>query len=202
MSNIYGIDIDLSWFNIVSSVFSVVAILFGSRWTVEPIQKETNAYVAIFVLFPLLFYRMVAWLMIITLLHTFSLAVFAGTVVINVLTFVLFQDPIIAEPLAHSCLSIIFPVSLMPLSNSSNNSSNSFKLLFWLVLIGNLTLFGVLIILFVLYNYDIYNPWCSRVSSVLLIPEMLMNHIHYLIMSIVSLATIPVLVCFVVKGIR
>jgi hypothetical protein len=206
VGNTYGIKIDLSWFNIVSSIFSVVAILFASRWTVKSIQEETNALVAILVFIPLFFYRMVAWMIIITLLHTFSIAVFGGFVLINILVFVFLQDStengkFEAEPLAHSFLSIIFPVSLLPTSNFKN-TNNSLKLLFWLVLIGNLTLFGVLTILFLLYTYDVYNPWCSDVSNKLLLPESLMSNIHYLIMSIMLFATIPAFVCFLVKGFR
>jgi hypothetical protein len=125
---------------------------------------------------------------------------------INILVFVFLQDPIEngkfqAEPLAHSFLSIIFPVSLLPTSNFKN-SKNSLKLLFWLVLIGNLTLFGVLTILFVLYNYDFYNPWCSELSNKLLLPESIMNNMHYLLMSILSFATVPVMVCFATKSFR
>jgi hypothetical protein len=198
VSNTYGIKIDLSWFNIVSSVFSVVAILFGSRWSVKSIKEETNALVAILVFIPLFFYRMFAWMIIITLLHAFSLAVFAGFFSINILLFVFLQNPIEVEPLAHSFLSIIFPVSLMP----SSNFNNSFKLLFWLVSIGNLTLFGVVIILFFLYHYDVYNPWCSEASNKLILPESLMNNILYLMMSLWSVATLPVIVCFVAKGLR
>jgi hypothetical protein len=206
VGNTYGIKIDLSWFNIVSSIFSIIAILVGSRWTVKSIQEETNALVAILVFIPLFFYRMVAWMIIITLLHTFSLAVLGGFVLINILVFVFLQDPIEngkfeAEPLAHSFLSIIFPVSLLPTS-TFKNSKNSLKLLFWLVLIGNLTLFGVLTILFVLYNYDIYNPWCAELSNKLLLPESLMNNMHYLMMAILSFATVPVMVCFAITSLR
>ena len=206
IENTYGIKIDLSWFNIVSSIFSIIAILFGSRWTVKSIQEETNALVAILVFIPLFFYRMVAWMIIITFLHTFSLAVFGGFVLINILVFVFLQDPIEngkfeAEPLAHSFLSIIFPVSLLPTS-TFKNTKNSLKLLLWLVLIGNLALFGVLALLFVLYNYDVYNPWCSEVSNKLLLPESLMNNMHYLMMAILSFATVPVMVCFAITSFR
>jgi hypothetical protein len=143
---------------------------------------------------------MIAWMIIITLLHTFSLVVFAVFVLINILIFVFLQDPIQVEPLAHSFLSIIYPVSLLPLSKLNNN--NSFKLFFWLVLIGNLALFTVLSIMFVLYNYNIYNPWCSKFSNKLLIPEILMNNLHYTILSILAFATLPVIVCYLVKGFR
>jgi hypothetical protein len=206
VENTYGIKIDLSWFNIVSSIFSIIAILFGSRWTVNSIKDETNSLVAILVFIPLLFYRKVAWMIIITLLHTFSLAVFGGFVLINILVFVFLQDPIEngkfeAEPLAHSFLSIIFPVSLLPTTNSKR-TKNSLQLLFWLVLIGNLTLFGVLTILFLLYNYDVYNPWCSEVSNKLLLPESLMSNMHYQMMAILSFATVPVMVCFAITSFR
>jgi hypothetical protein len=73
VENTYGIKIDLSWLNIVSSIFSIIAILFGSRWTVKSVQEETNACVAILVFIPLFFYRMVAWMIIITLFRLPSL---------------------------------------------------------------------------------------------------------------------------------
>jgi hypothetical protein len=247
--NKLGQTIDLWWLNIVVSIISVATIIQASPWTVKPIQEETNSIVAILVFLPLFFYRMVAWMIIITLLHSFSLPVFAGFALINISIFYFAQEPIDdkpavedqhedgsfemgppevesvekiqlkvkegetgqskvqptkmgqfeVEPLAHSFLSIIFPVSLMPTSKLDNNS---LKLLFLLVLIGNLTLFGVLTILFALYSYDIYNPWCSDVSGNLLLPESLMNNIHFLLMSLLSFATLPVMVCFVVKRLR
>jgi hypothetical protein len=125
---------------------------------------------------------------------------------INILVFVFLQDPIEngkfeAEPLAHSFLSIIFPVSLLP-TTTFKNTNNSLKLLLWLVLIGNLALFGVLALLFVLYNYDVYNPWCTELSNKLLLPESLMNNMHYLLMSILSFATVPVMVCFAITSFR
>jgi len=247
--NKLGQTIDLWWLNIVVSIISVATIIQESPWTVKPIKEETNSIVAILVFVPLFFYRMVAWMIIITLLHSFSLPVFAGFVLINISIFYFAQEPIDdqpavehqdedgsfemgppevesvekiqlkvkegetgqskvqptkmgqfeVEPLAHSFLSIIFPVSLMPTSKLDNNS---LKLLFLLVLIGNLTLFGVLTILFALYSYDIYNPWCSDVSGNLLLPESLMNNINFLLMSLLSFATLPVMVCFVVKRLR
>jgi hypothetical protein len=247
--NRFGSTIDLWWLNIVVSIISVVSIIQASPWTVKPIQEETNAIVAFLVFLPLFFYRMVAWMIIITLLHSFSLPVFAGLVLINMCIFYFAQEPIDdkpaveqqhedgsyeedppevesvekiqlkveegetgqskvqptkmgqfeVEPLAHSFLSIIFPVSLMP---TSELNTNSLKLLFWLVLIGNLTLFAVLTILFALYSYDKYNPWCSDVSNNLLLPESLMNNINFLLMSLLSFATLPVMVCFVVKRLR
>jgi hypothetical protein len=200
LSNAYGIPIDLSWFNIVSSIFSVVAILLGSCWTIKPIQKETNDVVAILVFIPLFLYRMVVWMLIITILEIFSLAVFAGFALLNIAIFVFLQDTIDVEPLAHSFLSIIFPVSLLPSSDLKNNNS-SLKLYFWLVLIGNLALFAVLIILFFLYDNDVYNPFCSQVSNQLLLTESLTINIHYLLMSILSFGTIPVIVCFLIKGV-
>ena len=247
--NKLGQTIDLWWLNIVVSIISVATIIQASPWTVKPIQEETNSIVAILVFVPLFFYWMVAWMIIITLLHSFSLPVFAGFVLINISIFYFAQEPIDdqpavehqdedgsfelgppevesvekiqlkvkegetgqskvqptkmgqfeVEPLAHSFLSIIFPVSTLPTSKFKN-SSNSLKLLFLLVLIGNLTLFGVLTVLFLLYKYNVYNPWCSEVSNRMLLPESLVNNIYYLLMSIFSLATVPVMVCFVTKS--
>ncbi len=69
VSNTFGIKVDLSWFSIVSSIFSVVSILFGSRWIVRPIKEQTNKYVAQLAFLPLFMYRMIAWLIIVSTLH-------------------------------------------------------------------------------------------------------------------------------------
>ncbi len=156
IENTYGIRIDLSWFCIVSAIFSVVAILVGSHCSVKSIQQQTNSLIAIFVFIPLLIYRMVAWIIIITLLQTFSLAVFVAVFTINILIFVFVQRIIKLSPFVHSLLSIILPVSMTTFYSISDY--RSLKLYIWLVVTGNLTLFGVLAILFGLYNTDVYNP--------------------------------------------
>jgi hypothetical protein len=202
VSNTFGIKFDLSWFNIVSSIISVVTILFGSRWTVRPIQEETNAFVAYIVFLPLFIFRMLSWLAIITILHSFSLIAFAALAFINILIFVLAQDQLVVEPLSHSLLSLIFPVSFFPSTKLSNK--NGLKLLFWLTLIGNLTLLTVMAVIFALYDVDLYNPWCSAKdnNNKLLIPEQLMTNFHYPVIALFTLATIPVGVSFAIKTIR
>jgi hypothetical protein len=207
VSNTFWIKFDLSWFNIVSSIISVVTILFGSRWTVRPIQEETNAFVAYIVFLPLFIFRMLSWLAIITILHSFSLIAFTALAFINILIFVLAQDQLVVEPLSHSLLSLIFPVSFFPSTRLSNK--NGLKLLFWLTLIGNLTLLTVIASLFALYDVDLYNPWCSANNNnnndnnnKLLIPEQLMNSFHYPVIALFALATIPVGVSFAIKSIR
>ena len=40
--NAYGIEIDFQWWPIVSSILSLIGILFGTLWMFDPIVKETN----------------------------------------------------------------------------------------------------------------------------------------------------------------
>jgi hypothetical protein len=197
VSNIHGIKLDLSWFNIVTSLVSTFGILIGSCRTVKPVQEETNGLVGFLILIPLFLFRMTSWMIIIAILHSFSLAVFAGIVLLNIVIFILAQKPIRVEPLTHSFLSLILPVPFLPSSKIENK--DGLKLLFWLILIGNLTLIGVLALLFFLYNSDKYNPWCSNVNNNLQIPETMMDHSQYFILALFASATIPLVVCFLLQ---
>ena len=194
VSNTYGIKLDLSWFNIVSSMVSGLSILFGSFWIVRPIQEETNGLIAFLVLLPIFMFRMSAWLIIIAIFHSFSLVAFALLTFLNLIVFLLAQITITIDPLAHTFLSLILPVPFLP--SSKVNTENGLKLLFFLGLIGNLALIGFLALIFSLYNFDIYNPWCSNVDNKLQLPEILMNHSQYVALSLFASATIPLAVCF------
>lgn len=198
VSNIHGIQLDLGWFNIVTSLASVFGILIGSSWIFKPVQDETNRLVAYLVLIPLFLFRMASWIIIIATLHSFSIAVFAGLALLNLIIFMLAQNPLQVEPLIHSILSLILPVPFLPLSKIGNK--DGLKLLFWLVLMGNLSLIGVLALLFVLYNLDVYNPWCSNINK-LQIPEALMNHSQYFVLVLFASATIPLVVFFSIRNI-
>jgi hypothetical protein len=200
VSNIHGIKLDLSWFNIVTSIVSSFGILIGSCWTVKPVQEEKIGLVGFLILIPLFLFRMTSWMIIIAILHSFSLAVFAGIVLLNIVIFILAQKPIRVEPLTHSFLSLILPVPFLPSSKIENK--DGLKLLFCLILIGNLTLIGVLALLFFLYNSDKYNPWCSNVNNKLQIPETIMDHSEYFILALFASATIPLVVCILLKNLR
>jgi hypothetical protein len=200
VSNIHGIKLDLSWFNIVTSLVSSFGILIGTCWTVRPVQEETNSLVGFLILIPLFLFRMTSWMIIIAILHSFSLAVFAGIVLLNIVILILAQKPIQVEPLTHSFLSLILPVPFLPSSKIENK--DVLKLLFLLTLIGNLALIGVLALFFFLYNSDKYNPWCSNVNNKLQIPETMMDHSQYFIMALFASATIPLAVCFLLKNFR
>jgi hypothetical protein len=200
VSNIQGVELDLRWFNIVTSIFSTFGILIGLYWTVKPVQEETNSLVGFLFLIPLFLFRMTSWMIIIAILDSFSLAVFAGIVLVNLVIYILAQKPIRVEPLTHSFLSLILPVPFLPSSKIENK--DVLKLLFLLILIGNLTLIGVLALLFFLYNSDKYNPWCSNVNNKLQIPETMMDHSEYFILALFASATIPLAVCFFLKNLR
>jgi hypothetical protein len=200
VSNIHGVELDLRWFNIVTSIFSTFGILIGLYWTVKPVQEETNSFVGFLILIPLFLFRMTSWMIIIAILHSFSLAVFAGIVLLNIVIFILAQKPIRIEPLTHSFLSLILPVPFLPSSKIENK--DVLKLLSLLILIGNLALIGVLALLFFLYNSYKYNPWCSNVNNKLQIPETMMDHSEYSILALFASATIPLVVCFFLKNLR
>jgi hypothetical protein len=141
------------------SLHSLVSIILGTGWTLDSIEKQTNWAVAKLVFLPLFFYRMFAWLIIITFLQIFSVVVLGGMAMVNGLVFLLAHDPDKVEPIVQTFLSLVFPAPKLPSSDLDNQVS--MKILFSLVVAGNLYLLGVLGCLHALYYYNFYNPWCS-----------------------------------------
>ena len=59
--NAYGIEIDFQWWPIVSSILSLIGILFGTLWMFDPIVKETNKIVGYFTFIPIFLFRFKIW---------------------------------------------------------------------------------------------------------------------------------------------
>ena len=110
--NVLGIQLDLSWFSIISSIISIIGMLNGALWITEPIQKVTSRLTGKLTFFPLFFYRLLAWLMIITFLHSFSFIVLAGQALLNTAVLLLSQsNKLTVEPIVQSIVSLAFPVT-------------------------------------------------------------------------------------------
>jgi len=112
IENELGIKVDLSWFSIISSFFSILGMLSGALWITAPTEEVTNGFTSKLIFIPLFFYRMMAWLMIITFLHSFSFLVLGGLAMLNVGVLLISQkNKINVEPIVQSMLSLAFPVT-------------------------------------------------------------------------------------------
>ena len=109
--NGFGIKVDFSWFSIVSSILSIGGMLNGALWVTEPLQKITDGWTAKIIFLPLFFYRMLAWLMIISILDIFSFLILAGLFILNSIVLLVSQHKIAVEPILQSILSLAFPVT-------------------------------------------------------------------------------------------
>ena len=105
IENDSGLKADLRWFYVIMSLHSLVSIILGTSWTMDSIEKQTNWAVAKLVFLPLFFYRMFAWLIIITFLQIFSVVVLGGMAMVNGLVFLLAHDPDKVEPIVQTFLS-------------------------------------------------------------------------------------------------
>jgi hypothetical protein len=110
------------------------------------------------------------------------------------------QDQLHVEPILQSFLSLVIPVTNFPSGKLENKAS--LRLLFWLVVIGNIYLMSVLILIYSLYNFNLYNPWCTESINKLLVPEVLMDNIHFLVVALFASATAPVTLSFVSRFMR
>jgi hypothetical protein len=104
--------VDLSWLSIVSSIISIAGILTGALWVTEPIKFMTDGLIAKLTFMPLFFYRMLAWLIIVSFLHSFSLVVLAGLAIFNILVLCFLQrKKHVVEPVVQSIMSLAFPIT-------------------------------------------------------------------------------------------
>ena len=55
--NAYGFGIDFIWWPVVSSILSLIGILFGTLWMFEPIVKETGQIVGYITFIPIFLFR-------------------------------------------------------------------------------------------------------------------------------------------------
>jgi len=90
-------------------------------------QEETYPWVRRVAFIPLFLFRMLSWLLIMMLLHNFTLFVTAGFLLLNWIVFFLGQDH--HEPLKQSLLSLVFPVIKLP--SAKVNQQADLKLLAW-----------------------------------------------------------------------
>lgn len=200
LENSYGIKVDLSSLAIVSSIISIIGILFSASRTMDPIKEHTHNYLAIVAFMPNFLFRMTSWLLIIMMLDLFSFVVFIGILAVNLITLILVQDQLSTEPLKQSLLSLIFPVYELP--SVKNDPSKELKFLHWLTLTGNTFLIIMIGILYALYNFEVYNPWCSLSRIHIKFPESFLGGIACIAVMLYGAATLTPTVCFLFKSSR
>ena len=77
-SNIYGSVIYLNSLPLISAIFSAVKTLASGLWTMVPIEEEVNAMAAKLTFVNLFLFRFCAWVLIISMLHSFSSPLIIG----------------------------------------------------------------------------------------------------------------------------
>jgi hypothetical protein len=112
---------------------------------------------------------MLLWLVLIIILEQFSIGLFAAMVTMNIFLIYFLQEELVVDPISYALLSVIFPVCKLP--SASLEHEPALKLLFSLVLAGNIFLMSAFSVVYSLYYFDVYNPWCREDLSKLLFPE-------------------------------
>jgi hypothetical protein len=192
--------IDLSWFPIFTTCLSAIGILHGGVWIVKPVADEGNWLTGNFVFFPIFIYRMVAWQIIIITLEIISFLAIAILVFANFLVICFVQSQITLEPISSACLSIVFPMYKLPSQNIEYKLS--FKVLFALLLVGNFFLGFAYAFIFLLYVFDLYNPWCiAGPERYLFTEEFFQNSINPMIILFIF-STTPISVKFLASKLR
>ena len=198
--NGFGVEINLSWFPIVSTCLSVIGILSGALWIIEPVENETHFIIGKATFLPIFFFRMLIWLIFLIVLHSFSVFACFAFAGLNMLILLLVQEQLGIDPLSHSLLSIIFPVHKMP--SSTVDPKISMKILFWMVLAGNSALLLSHACVYGLFHFNVYNPWCSDNAIKLLIPMDKFQSINPLVATLYFGATLPILVVYFAPSYR
>lgn len=191
--NAYGLTINFSWFSLVSSIISIIGILLSASITVEPIEEQTNKFVAFVAFVGLFLFRMLSWLILMTMLHSFSFFVLIGLAVLNWITLLLAQKELVVSPLEHSLLSLVFPAYKWP--DTELTQETSLRLFFSLVILGNVFFAGLLAALSCLYYFAVTNPWCSEVR--LIVHEDKLPSIFIAMIFLFLAANVPTVICYI-----
>lgn len=196
VKNRFDFELDLSWFPIISTILSVIGILTGALWTVDPVGKETNSIIGKLTFIPIFFYRMLIWLLILIILDSFSVVVFVITAGLNmgVLLLVQGKTKLFIDPAKHALLSFIFPVYKLPSNKIA--SSVEMKILFWMVLIGNSMFLLAHGCIYCLYHFNVYNPWGNNLNNNLLVKEEWFKNINPLVIALFVSATLPISITY------
>ncbi len=197
VKNRFDIEIDLTWFPIVTTCLSIVGVLFGTLWIVDPIVKETH-WINKLAYLPIFFYRMLVWLLILIILEKFSAIPFVCFAIINILILFFAQKNLDIDPICHALLSLIFPIYKLPSQNlGDNESKKGMKILFYMITIGNTTLLIFHVSVYYLYRHNVYNPWSSGHTNKLLVHEDMFKDILPSIITLYVAATLPTVLCYI-----
>ncbi len=198
VKNRFDIEIDLTWFPIISTCLSIVGVLLGTLWIAEPVEKTTNWIVGKLTFVPIFFYRMLVWLIIFIMLDWFSLLALACFALVNASILFFAQNEFDdIDPIIHALLSLIFPINKLP--SYETDSEILMKILFLMTVMGNSMLFIFHVSVYCLYNNNVYNPWSSGHTSKLLIEEEIFKSINPLIIALYISATLPTFLCYVLQ---
>jgi len=189
IKNGFDFEIDLSWFPIISTCWSMIGIFIGTQWIAEPWVKETNWFIGQSTFIPIFFYRMSVWLLVLITLHSFSAITFFFFGATNWIILLLVQDKLEIDPINHSLLSLIFPISKLPSNKIDSEASK--KVTFWMTFLGNSIIFFIYITLFCLYKFELYNPWKRYNNKIMLNEEVFRKSIP-VVMALFVASTFPI----------
>ena len=189
ISNAHGFIISLYWITSFTSLVSMAKMWYYARWIFHPMKQEMDSITRLLAFIMLFIYRMLSWLVIITMLHWYSTVAMGMLFGLN--WFFLAHTK--QDFFQISLVSLVLPAYQLPSKVRDVNNDTGVKTIVWLGIGGNIFLLVILAIIGLLYVLDINNPWCSQVE--LRIPE---NHsvlICVTTLVLFILASAPLLIC-------
>ena len=203
-TNRNGLGIGVGWFQSVSTCLSIISVLTGARWIVEPVSEETHSLIGKLTFVPIFFYRMIVCFFVIITLTSMSVIAFILFTLITWIVLICVQDEYDNQPGKHALLSLIFPIPNLPSDEKIKSEHNPrLKTLFWMVLTGNSMFLILHSLIYCLYHFDVFNPWIYNCElNVLIIKEQVYKNINPLMITLFVGATVPVLLsyCLPSKG--
>ena len=193
----YGM-INLSWWPIISSVSSVLAILFGSIWIYKPVSDETNKWIGYLTFLPIFFFRLLGWQIIIITSVELSLVLLGIALALNAAAFYAIQgDILFIEPLYSALLSLVLPTYKLP--STVVDEPLAMKALAASVTIGNTVIMTTLSFIFELHSMKLYNPWDSKNARPILLEETWFQIAFFSLLTLYFAATLPTLLLYLLS---
>ncbi len=182
-------SVNLTWLAIGAILVSLVTVLFGGLWIAEPLSRITDFITGKVIFLWVLLFRMIIWQTVMITLDKFFPLLALSLLLMNLCLVFVVQRRIQLDPINYSLLTIVFPVYKLP--SLALSETLGVRYLLGTILTGNLANLIAFVVIYILYDANLYVPWCSALQKTNVFPEYLYQFSIWPVVTLFCAASIP-----------
>jgi hypothetical protein len=186
-------SIDLRWWPILSISVSVLGILISFLKISGAISAEHGRWYGLTLFFPVFLFRIISWQFMVLLFAENIFWVLGISVLLNIVaTCLTYKDEETLElRICYAIQSVIFPINKLI---DKHDVRSSLKGVFWMCIVGNLMMMGILLLIYLLTLVDLFDPWNSKLVQPILVTKDWFEATVLFLIPVFLAATIPIVI--------